>query len=108
MRILSAVVLMLVSAVATAAPFLVSDPVPASQGAYTISHCAYTRSGVTTNHAVEAVTGGVRCRVDLASDPRTGTVSVAFRDNALATDGPAASFTFGAIPQPGNVRVVPN
>lgn len=106
MRLILAVFLSL--GVAHAAPFLVSDPVPASQGAYTISHCAYTRSGVTTNHAVEAVTGGVRCRIDLASDPRTGTVSVAFRDNALTTDGPATSFTFGAIPAPGNVRVVPN
>lgn len=107
MRILAAVVMMLGS-VAHAAPFLVSDPVPASQGAYTISHCSFTRGTTTTTHPVEAVTGGVRCRIDLASDPRTGTVQVAFRDNALATDGPSTPFAFGAIPAPGNVRVVPN
>lgn len=107
MRLLLAVFLSV--GVAQAAPFLVSDPVPASQGAYTISHCAYTRAGVTTNHVVEAVTGGVRCRIDLASDPMTGTVQVAFRDNALNKNSDVpATFDFGAIPQPGNVRVVPN
>lgn len=94
--------------VAQAAPFLVSDPIPATQGAYTVSHCAYTRAGVTTNHPVEAVAGGVRCLIDLASDPKTGTVQVAFRDGALGVNGPTTGFDFGAIPQPGNVRVVPN
>lgn len=98
---------MALSLPAYAAPFLVSDPAPQVQGAYTVSHCAYTRGTTTTLHAVETVTGGIRCRIDLASDPKTGTVTVAFRDNALGVTGSTATFSFGSVTQPAGLRVIP-
>jgi hypothetical protein len=103
------VLLALSSSVALGAPFLVSDPVPAVQGAFTIDTCAYTRAGVIAFSPVDPVAGqGVRCKVDLATDPRTGSVSLAFRDSVLLpAGGPTTAFSFGAIPAPGNVHVIP-
>lgn len=92
---------------AAAAPFLVSDPIPAVQGAYLIDSCAYVRSGSTSYPAVEVVAGGVRCKIDLAGDPKTGTVTVAFRDSVLGVVGPTSAFAFGAIPTPSNLRMIP-
>jgi hypothetical protein len=92
---------------AFAAPFLVSDPVPAVQGAYTINQCAYTRGSTTTFHAVESVTGGVRCNIDLASDAKSGTVTVAFRDSVLGETGPTSNFAFGTIGAPSGLRLIP-
>jgi hypothetical protein len=80
---------------AFAAPFLVSDPVPAVQGAST------------TFHAVESVTGGVRCNIDLASDAKSGTVTVAFRDSVLGETGPTSNFAFGTIGAPSGLRLIP-
>ncbi len=106
MRKLIALALFALPAVANA-QFLVSDPVPSGQGVYTISHCAFTRGTVTTLSPVEVVTGGVRCHIDLSADPKTGTVTVAYRDNVLGVTGPTSSLTFGALPNPLNPRVIP-
>lgn len=91
------------------AAFLISDPVEVRHGAYTITHCSYTRDGVTTTHPVQPVAATtVMCRIDLTSDPMTGTVLVAFRDGGLSVDGPFVPFTFGSLPPPDGLKVVPN
>lgn len=95
---------------ALAAPFLIGD-VSAARA----DQCVYTRgASVTTSPVqVDAVNGlpanGNRvCKIDLATDPKTGTVSLALRDTIAGETGPAASFTFPtALPAPGNLRVRP-
>lgn len=82
--------------------YLVSDPTDVAR----VTHCVYTRpstpSPIVTEHPVEVVPTGKRCKIDLVSmnDPRTGTVTVAFKDSALQEVGPSASFTF-LVPIPG-------
>lgn len=93
----------------SAAPFLIADVSAANA-----DQCVYTRGApVNSPVVVDAVNGlpanGNRiCRVDLGSDPRTGTVTLALRDSVLGVTGPTASYTFpGALPAPGNLRLIP-
>jgi len=93
---------------ALAVPFLVSDPTTVAR----VTHCVMVRTtptSVTTEWAVESVTGGKRCKIDLANDPQTGTVTVAFKDAAAGEVGPAAAFTFPVpITGPTGLRLSPN
>lgn len=76
--------------------YLVSDPTTVTR----VTHCVYTRPStpapIVYESPVEDVVGGKRCKIDLTSisDPRTGTVTVAFKDSAVGEVGPSASFTF--------------
>ena len=90
---------------AQAAPFLVSDPTTVDR----VTHCVLTRAGVSSESPVEVVTGGKRCKIDLASDPKTGTVTVAFKDQVLGDTGPSATFSFPpALQAPQGMRLAPN
>jgi hypothetical protein len=94
---------------AAAAPFLVADVPPGGNP----DQCVFTRTvGVTSPIVVDAVNGlpanGNRiCKVDLAADPKTGTVTLALRDSVLGVTGPTASYAFGVISAPSNLRVIP-
>jgi len=72
--------------------YLVSDWAPYPR----ITHCVYTRAGVAVDTPAEQSGMDRRCKVDLLAlkDPKTGTVTVAFKDAALGEVGPSASFTF--------------
>ena len=96
---------------AIGAPFLIGD-VPAS--ATRADQCVYTRGApVTSPIVVDAVNGlpanGNRiCKIDLAADPKTGTVTVALKDSVLGDTGPTASFSFPTtLTAPTNLRVIP-
>jgi hypothetical protein len=108
MRII-ALLLALLASPAFAAPFLIGDVADARA-----NQCVYTRgTPVTSAVVVDAVNGlpanGNRvCKIDLASDPRTGTVTLAVRDTVLGDTSPAASYTFAApLSAPTNLRLVP-
>lgn len=81
--------------------YLVSDPTDVVR----VTHCVYTRPStpapIVTESPVEVVTGGKRCKFDLIAmnDPRTGTVTVAYKDAVAQEVGPTSSFTF-LVPLP--------
>jgi hypothetical protein len=100
---------LLVSAGAFGNPFLIGDVSDTRADT-----CIYTRTtAVSSAVVVDAVNGlpanGNRvCKIDLASDPRTGTVTLALKDSILGDTGPAASYTFPvALHAPGNLRLIP-
>ena len=109
MKTLIALLAFLFTSLAQAAPFLVGD-VPG-----TGDQCVYRRGAVDTPSpiVVDPVNGlpanGNRiCKIDLASDPRTGTVSVAVRDSVLNQTSAFASYTFPSSPTaPSNFRLIP-
>lgn len=109
MKTLVAAIAFLAASLVQAAPFLVGD-VPG-----TGDQCVYRRAAVDTVSpiVVDAVNGlpanGNRiCKIDLASDPRTGTVSVAVRDSVLNQTSTFASYTFPSSPgAPSNFRLIP-
>ncbi len=101
--------LLLLAPSAWAAPFLIAD-VPSANA----DKCVYTRAAPVESPVVVDVVNGLPangnriCKIDLATDPKTGTVTLALRDSVLGVTGPTASFTFpGALSAPGNPRVVP-
>lgn len=102
--------LLFASSCVSASPFLICDVTDSRADTVIL-----TRAGVSTNSpvVVDAVNGlpanGNRtCHIDLASDPRTGTVTVALKDSIQGDTGPAASFTFGSpLHAPGNLRLIP-
>ena len=109
MRTILATLAFLFASLAQAAPFLVGDVVDARA-----NQCVYTRgTPVTSAVVVDPVNGlpanGNRiCKIDLASDPRTGTVTVAVRDTVQGDTSPTASFTFVApLSAPSNFRLIP-
>jgi hypothetical protein len=100
---------LLASAGAFGNPFLIGDVTDTRADT-----CIYTRSSsVSSPVVVDAVNGlpanGNRiCKIDLASDPRTGTVTLALKDSIQGDTGPTASFTFGLpLHAPGNLRLIP-
>lgn len=109
MKSLILAILSLISFSVSAAPFLVGD-VPG-----TGDQCVFRRGAVDTPSpiVVDPVNGlpanGNRiCKIDLAADPRTGTVSVAVRDSVLNQTSAFASYTFPATPSaPSNFRLIP-
>lgn len=105
----AAVFAFLWSALASAAPFLIGDVADARA-----DQCVYTRGApVTSPVVVDPVNGkpanGNRiCKIDLASDPRTGTVTIAVKDSVQGDTSPTASFTFGApLAAPTNFKLIP-
>ena len=97
-----------VAAHAFGAPFLIGD-VPGGG-----DQCVYTRGGTSTNSpiVVDATNGnptyGNRiCKVDLASDPKTGSVTLAVRDSVTGQTSTATSFTFPTVSAPTNLKLIP-
>lgn len=107
MKSLILAILSFISFSVSAAPFLVGD-VPGGG-----DQCVYTRGApVTSPIVVDAVNGnpafGNRiCKIDLASDPKTGTVTVAVRDSVLGITSTATSYTFATVSPPTNFRLIP-
>jgi hypothetical protein len=100
---------LLISADAFGNPFLIGDVTDTRADT-----CIYTRSSSVSSPVVVDATNGLPangnriCKIDLASDPRTGTVTVALKDSIQGDTGPTASFTFGAtLHQLVNPRLIP-
>lgn len=94
---------------ASAAPFLVGD-VPG-----TGDQCVFRRGAVDTPSPIVVdpanglpAYGNRICKIDLATDPKTGTVSVAVRDSVLNQTSAFVDFTFQPLPSaPTNFRLIP-
>lgn len=100
-------ILALLASTAQAAPFLIGD-VPGGG-----DQCVYTRTTpVTSPVVVDAVNGnpayGNRiCKVDLASDPKTGTVQLAVRDSVTGLQSANTAFPFPTVSAPSNLKLIP-
>jgi hypothetical protein len=105
---------MLLAPAAFAAPFLVADVSDARA-----DQCLYTRSPnptVTSAVVVDTVNGlpanGNRiCKVDLAAEPNSATITLALRQLSSGLTSPTVTYTYTKpvvpLPAPQNLRVVP-